>query len=292
MSRELQQKYKTVLIEDLKAFKNGLEAEDFVFCNIISNRLITNAVILKSDKHVLLGAILKELIYEYRIFKDDNNIKKATFNFSKLVESYISEEKTVELDVILDDYLEFYKDFLKLIERPLESYEHNVDFTNLTIKFCLEFFKKELKEKAIPINIDVITFGVINEIRRVMKNFGFDKKILMLRLVLTFFGRMYEFFRFLIVSETENTKWGDLYERYREKIIQNLKSYESGEEYLNESLVFLFELCQEWRYMFMRLLELPKATPIEKEVAIPENIKEELNKMVSNLIRKKLEEES
>ncbi len=292
MSRELHQKYKTVLIEDLKAFKNGLEAEDYAFCNIISNRLITNAVILKSDKHVLLGAILKELIYEYRRFKDDNNIKKATVKFTKLIESYISGEKTVELSVILDDYLEFYKDFLNIMERPMESYEYNINFTNLTVKFCLEFFKNELEENAIPINIDVITFGIINEIRRVMKSFGFDKKILMLRLVLTFFGRMYEFFRFLIVSETENTKWRDLYQSYRSKIIQNLKSYESGEEYLNESLVFLFELCQEWRYMFMRLLELPKATPIEKEVSIPENIKEELNKMVSNLIRKKLEEES
>jgi hypothetical protein len=288
MPDNLLDQHKNVLIDDITAYFNGLEKENFGFSNILSNRLITDAVILKSKEFILIGAILKDVISDFGIYKEHMNTKKVIIEFKKYISEITSDEFKLIPEEIIKGYENFYNFLLENIDLPNEHYTEAIRFTELTTQFSLEFFKKELDDNAMPPNLDVLIFGVINEIKRSMRNLGFNTKILMLRLVLTFYARMHDYFRFLLTSELKSDRWEVLFKEYKAKLISNIKIYSNGDSYINKSTDFLYEICKEWRFMYLRLLELPKGSPIEKEVVIPPDIKKELDEIVTNLIKDKL----
>ena len=290
MSENLSKELEKVLIEDIEAYFKGLKKEDLGFSNILSNRLMTDAVILNSKEYVLLGAILKDILSDIGLFKEHLNVKQVTSKFEDFIKSYLTDDKKLIPISLINDYNNFYKYLLDSFDLPNEGYTKNLEFIELTLEFMLNFFKKEIKDDALPVNLNVLIFGVISEIKRTTRNLGLNSKILMLRLILTYFGRLHEYFRFLLASETKIEKWENLYKEYTDKLISNIDSYKNNDDYINDSIDFLYEICKEWRLMYIRLLELPKTVPIEKEVNIPPDIKQELDEMVTNLIKNKLEE--
>ncbi len=281
--------YEKVLREDLKAYLKALDAKEFGLCNIVSNRMMTNAMILNSVDFNLLGAILKEITFDFNLFQEENSLENALKKLKNTLKSYQSSNPKV--DQILDDYYEYFDIFRNIITSPLEEYEENKDFSIYTTKFSINFFIQENENDLIlPYNFDVRIYGVLNEINRVMKSFGFTKHQLVLKLVLSYFGRMYEYFRFLLSTENIDKIWEEKFSDYKEKLLSNVKSFSLEESYINNSLELLFEFCREWRTFFMRLLEIPRGPKVEKGTAIPSNVRQELDEMVTKLINSKLEE--
>lgn len=290
MSEDFQEQFLDVLKEDLKGYMNGLDESDYGFCNILSNRMITNAVILRSKSYALLGAILKEITYEFRFYKDDDKLKKGIRKLKKILTNYSLEKTGFNSKQLIEDYYEYYQEFRELIKSDLEEYEENTSFSMVAIKFCLEFYIKELNYNDIPINLDVLVFGVLNEINRVIKSHGCTAEQLMLKILLNSFGRMYEYYRFFLDAETKKERWLQSYNNLKEKVINNLKKIFEDQPYIESSIDLIFEICEEWRYMFIRMLEIPKTTVLERQVTVPKKVKEDLNGIVSDLISSKLED--
>ena len=286
-------KYKYVLKEDLKAYLNGLDDLDFGFCNILSNRMMTNAAILKSKIYALLGAILKEITYEFRFYKDDGNLKKGITKLKRVLSDYTSDKHELNAKQIMEDYQDYYNEFRDLIKIERETYKDNPEFSQFSINFCLAFYIKELNFDDTPINLDVLIFGVLNEINRVIKSHGSTSKQLMLKIILNSFGRMYEYFRFYLqCEESKIERWKESYDKFKKNLLNNLEKFNDDKKYIENSIDFLFEICEEWRYMFIRMLEIPKTSTsvVEKQVMVPKKVKEDLDEIVSDLIGSKLED--
>jgi len=281
--------YKTVLIEDLKVFQNGLDLDNFQFCNIISNRIITNACIIKSKEFVLIGAILKEILPEFQAFEEEV-AEKAKKDLIKIVENFSSTGDLSRVSVI-EKYSDFFNLYRQYITEPYEEYQENKDFSSETVNYCIKFLVRELEEFNIPFQCDLLTHGVLNEIRRALKGFGSSSYHLMLRLILSFFGKLNDYFRFIILSDLDMKDfWENKYAEFKDKLINNLKSFDIVDAYIIESTDLLFEICEEWRNMFMRIMELPRPDQ-RKYTKIPPNIENQLKGMVSKITQSEIEGE-
>ncbi len=286
-------KHKYVLKEDLKAYLNGLDDIEFGFCNILSNRMITNAVILKSKIYALLGAMLKEITYEFRFYKEDGDLRKGIRKLKKILSEYNSDKYELTAKKMMEDYQNYFNEFRDLIKIEREVYKENLEYSQYTVKFCLDFYIKELKYNDTPINLDVLIFGVLNEINRVIKSHGSTSEQLMLKIILNSFGRMYEYFRFYLqYDESKIQRWKESYEKFKKNLLNNLEKFNADKKYIENSIDFLFDICEEWRYMFIRMLEIPKTSTsvVEKQVTVPKKVKEDLDEIVSDLIGSKLED--
>lgn len=293
MSNELINIYNNILIEDLKSYLKGLEKNDYGFCNIISNRLITDAVILESKKYTLIGTILKDVTFDYRFFENKKiALDDAKENLHNMVEDFLENKNESDINYILNKYFEYYNEFRKITTSEMEVYEENKSFSIYTTKYILNTFKDEIKNQEMSYNLDVLVYGILSEINRIIRTFGFVSQQLILKTLLSFFGRLSEYFRYILISESKIEKWKKLYFEYKEKLTNNIESFEINDEYIKSTVNLIFEVCREWRFMFIRLLELPKSQFIEKTISMPEIVKEDLREMVSDLISSKLEGEN
>jgi hypothetical protein len=290
MSENQLNDYQEILFEDLEAYLKGLEENNFGFCNIISNRIITDAIVLKSEKFCLIGAILKDITYDFRFIPEENKLVRILKKLDQILHNYMSNKDEMIAEKLFDDYNIYYQSYRKTFKSNLENYKENIIFASLTSNFFLEFYLNELKNDDIPINLNVLIFGIISEVNRVLKNFGSNPKLLALKLVLTYFGRMFEYYRFFLSEENKSDRWTQSYSKFKENIIVYLKKFIADESYIESSSKLLFEICKEWRFMFLRMLEIPKRSIIEKQVEVPNKVKEDLNEIVSDLINTKLEE--
>jgi hypothetical protein len=130
--------FKSILIEDLEIYKNGLKQDDYSFCNIISNRLIANAVSLESKEFTLIGAILKEVLNFFAIVEGSKNIKKE---LESLINNII---KSGEPDIIyiMENYLNLYNKIREDLNPNYEKYKENKEYSLYSTKY---FLKEELK---------------------------------------------------------------------------------------------------------------------------------------------------
>ena len=287
MSNELINIYNNILIEDLKSYLKGLEKNDYGFCNIISNRLITDAVILESKKYTLIGTILKDVTFDYRFFENKKiALDDAKENLHNMVEDFLENKNESDINYILSKYFEYYNEFRKITTSEMEVYEENKSFSIYTTKYILNTFKDEIKNQEMPHNLDVLVYGILSEIGEKWHN------TLVKKTLLSFFGRLSEYFRYILISVSKIEKWKKLYFEYKEKLTNNIESFEINDEYIKSTVNLIFEVCREWRFMFIRLLELPKSQFIEKTISMPEIVKEDLREMVSDLISSKLEGEN
>ena len=271
--------FKSVLIEDLEVYKKSLDLEEYNFCNIISNRLITNAVLLDSKEYNLIGAILKEALNFIAIVEEPKNIQKELKN---LTEKFIK-LKEININIILQSYLEFFNSINDDINPQYEKYKENLEYSVFSTKYYLNFLKEELSDQNLPYNRDLIYFGVSNELNRVFRNFGCTIHQLILKILIIFTARVYEYYRFLILScEPKNSFWEAKYINLKEKIKNNVENFNIDDEYLVKTTELLFEICTEWRQMFIRLIEVSQQVQREK-TSIPPKIKEELKEMVSKV---------
>jgi len=271
--------FKSVLIEDLKIYQNGLELEDYSFCNIIGNRLITNAVFLDSREFNLIGAILKEVLSFFAILEDRSNLKKE---LNKFIENLL-EIENLDIIYIMEVYLNLYNKIREDLNPDFEKYKENKEYSLYSTKICLDFLKDELEKQYVPYSRDLIYFGISNELNRIFRNFGCITQQLILKTLLVFTGRLYDYYRFLILSkEPKNSFWEEKYNQLKDKVKKNLNQFGYDNEYLEKTSDLLFDLCKEWRFMFIRLMDITPQVKREK-TSIPPKIQEELRGMVSKV---------
>lgn len=276
--------YKPVLIEDLKIYINGLDLEDFNLCNIISNRLITNAVFLESKEYTLVGAILKEVLNFFAVVEDYKNIKSE---LKKLINKIIKSENG-DINFIMESYLNFYNKIRDEINPKHERYKENKEYSLYSTKYSLKFLKEELSSQNVPYFRDLIYFGISSELNRIFRNFGCITHQLILKVLIVFSGRLYDYYRYLILSkEPKNDYWEEKYFHIKEKIKNNIEEFDIDDEYLEKTTNLLFEICKEWRLMFMRLMEIAPQIKREK-TSIPPKVQEELKGMVSKITESEL----
>jgi hypothetical protein len=82
--------------------------------------------------------------------------------------------------------------------------------------------------------------------------------------------------------------WEEKYFKLKEKIKKNIEEFDIDDEYLIKTTDLLFEICKEWRVMFIRLMEI--APQVKREqTSIPPKIQEELKGMVSKITDSEVE---
>lgn len=277
--------FKSILIEDLQVYKKSLEIEEYSFCNVISNRLITNAVILSSKEFTLIGAILKEILNYVTMIEEQKEIKKK---IEKLLDDFLNNDN-ISIDTILNSYSNAIYDIFIIINPDYEIYNENIEYSLFSTKYFINFFKKELEKQEIAYQIDLIYHGIANELNRIYRNFGYNTHQLLLKILITFSGRLYDYYRYIIYSEKSEKKiWESRYLKIKNQIKQNVSSFDLNDEYINNTSDLLFKICKKWRHMFIRVMDI--VSPIKKQkTSIPPNIQNELKDMVSKVTNSKLQ---
>ena len=74
----------------------------------------------------------------------------------------------------------------------------------------------------------------------------------------------------------------------KKKFTENINAYEMSDTYIKRSIDDLFDIIKEWRYMFLRLMNIgiPRQ---EGKMKIPTKVEEELKGMVSKVTSQELE---
>jgi len=87
-------------------------------------------------------------------------------------------------------------------------------------------------------------------------------------------------------------KWKESYQKYKILLKDNIEKYDLSNDYIQRSSEDLFELVKEWRFMFLRLMNiLPPMPQPPPQIKIPSRVENELKEMVSKAISKELEGE-
>lgn len=280
-----------ILNQEIKIFHEYLKNRKFDYCNVISNRIISNSVITKSEEFVLVGCFLKQLVFD--LSRINNNEDKD--EFSKKIENYLKKiEKTNDINIILTRYYDLIKNINVYFttEEEKSFYQNNLKFTHYSIEFLVKFLISELNEDKFIHSINNIFIGFLNEIERFLKLHDFTLKELLLKFIMIYSSKLYEYYRIFIINDTQNKGWYKKWEIYQVLIKKNLDDYLNKEEqeYIKQSIKLLFELCKEWRFMFIRLLEpIQKLNKIEKEVELPHEIKEKIQDLAKKAIDEDLE---
>jgi len=285
--------FQNVLIQDLEAYIEGLNNKDFRFCNIISNRIMTDAIFLESKEFTLLGAILKNILPDFQRIEEihEENIRKK---FITVLNNYIKYQERLDYSFILNRFSEFFDESKKYFVSSYEDYKENKDFTSKVIIYCLEFLKGELEENILPYLDDLLTLGILNEISRASRQFGCTPHQHILQYILSFSYRLQDYFKMLITSDEleYRNKWKERNNKFRNILKSNIEEYQLSDEYIVKSLENLYEFVKEWRFMFMRLMNIiPSMPSVYSQIKIPSRIENELKDMVSKTISEELKGE-
>jgi hypothetical protein len=274
----------SVLIDDLEIFKEGLKREDFSFCNILSNRLITDAVFLNSKGFVLLGVILKENLNYFALLEDFKIVKGEYIEFI----NEFNQSEDLDLERIINRYINFYDKIWVDISPEHEKYEKNLDYSLFSTKYVINFLIDNLERQDVPYIRDSIIYGATNELNRIYRNFGALKYQLMLKTVLYLSGKLYDYYRVLILSTSSKKEiWKEKIISLKLKIKNNIRSFKIEKKYLENSLDLLFEISKQWRHLFIKVGEL--SLPIQREkTTIPPEIQQELEEIVSKVTESEL----
>ena len=284
--------FNKVFIEDLEAYINGLENKDFQFCNIISNRITTDAIFLDSKEFALIGAILKDTLPNFQRVEEsyEETIRKK---FVSVINDFMKYQEKLDCSFILNRYSDYFDESKQYFTSSFEKYSENKDYTSRIINFCLKFLKDELEKGNLPYAEDLLVMGVLNEISRASRQFGCTSHQHILLNILSFSHRLQDYFKVLLTSDDKYAnKWKESYQKYRAILKDNIKKYDLSDDYIQRSSEDLFELIKEWRFMFLRLMNiLPPMPQPPPQIKIPSRVENELKEMVSKAISKELEGE-
>lgn len=284
--------FNKVFTEDLEAYINGLENKDFQFCNIISNRITTDAIFLGSKEFALIGAILKDTLPNFQRVEEsyEERIRKK---FVDVIKDFMKNQEKLDCSFIINRYSDYFDESKKYFNSSFENYSENKDYTTKIIGFCLNFLKEELKKDNLPYAEDLLVMGVLNEISRASRQFGCTSHQHILLKILSFSHRLQDYFKVLLTSDEKYAdKWKESYQKYRKILKDNIDKYDLSDDYIQRSSEDLFELVKEWRFMFLRLMNiLPPMPQQPPQIKIPSRVENELKDMVSKAISKELEGE-
>jgi hypothetical protein len=274
--------FENVLYEDLRVYRKSLAENKLDLGNILANRLNSDAISLNSKEYSLISMILKECVLILLRITDPEKQQKET----KLLLTLIEKIKTpLSVNNYMKMYSDFYKRMNKYLITPEEKYTEDIEFTEYTINYYLDFLITELKGEDLNVTTTRIFVGVFSEITRVVKTHGFSQKHLLLQLILSCFNRLYDYFRFvkLNTSEKQYIRFEKLLKTNLNLLINNIKLYKQStqQQYLQSSLNDIFDISKEWRLMYVRFMDIRIPIPSVKQrnIELPEETREILKDM-------------
>ena len=285
----------TILNDSIIAMEKSLDKRRFNWTNIFANRLVTDAVMKKNEFYNLFGIFMKdsiELISLFdRIEEIDSILIKEMQNF--IVEFKKLAEKSPEnkVEILWANYKQLYSKLLNIQSADEEKhYKENIQFTDESVEYLVTMCLNNLKESIIKKRF--VIFGVMNELERIYKNYGFEIKHLVLKTYITLYNRTCDYIIYDVLEQkdeqTEETK-----EKLLQKItpfINNLTDYQEDPiEFIKNSEEFLLELAKEWRTLYLIYLNIvPRSVKVKKkeqdQVIVPDEAKEQLKNIVSKSI--------
>ncbi len=283
--------FQEVLLQDLDTFSKSIEHSNLELCNILANRIIANASALKLKEFLLLGCLFKRTIFFLGKITNPDSQSSLIKKFQIVV---IEIKKNVDINYFFDKIFKFSKEISDILvsEDEKNGYKENLEFTKYYTQYLVKFLRKEIQMQQQVLKIDMIYSGIQNELDRVMRCHGFTPQELMLEIMINYSGRLFEYLRVLMILEKENNSdhWKKQWAGFEKKIDINLVEYlDRNDTYNKVSLELLMELCEEWRLMFVRMLEPFPRLPInEKQIELPKEVKDKITKMITDNIKKDL----
>ncbi|MHA1872256.1 MAG: hypothetical protein ACTSXF_15050 [Promethearchaeota archaeon] len=285
--------YQTILNEDLEAFRKYIKRENLELATIITNRLIENSLLIESKEYTLLGAFLRiHILLLKRIIEEEKKKEKIqeVYNFITNIKDKI------DLNIIFNEYFKLYQNLREeLIPfEEKEIYKQNLAYSEYSIKYFIKFLIEELKDNLNYFRLNQLFGGILNEIDRISTYYGATKTDLMLYITLNYSGRIFNFFRSLIINDDIDKKeWIERWNIYKKELINNLTIFlEDKDNYFSNSLSLLIKLCKEWRYMFLRISEpISIEFKIHEKPPIPKEINEKISKLITSTIKEEIEDD-
>ncbi len=285
MVTNLEKHSEKALKTDLNAYKKALEIRDLRFANIISNRMNTTAIIANNKESVLISTILKIIIQhsKYIIAPED---------LDRMLDNIINKLGKISLETKALNILSFYSEVMDTIFEKRQSeieeiYKQDISYSKILIEYFIDFLISEISSDNIDFIIGLNFPGTLNEILRVFKNYGFTIRELMLQILLEYFSRVFDYYRYIITSGMEKTRKKSIDEinNYLSEIKQNLEEYKGNindKDYIEKSVDLLFEICKEWRLLFVRYMEIMRRSVNKKEINLefPNDIKKNMKEII------------
>ena len=276
---------KTALNEDVKAIVGAFENEDFHIMNILSNRLLSNSIIVDVNDYVT-GWIYKDIALSFNRFQTQGletySTALATVKpiINKIAEDYSSEKTNFEN--LWKNYFEYC---LRIREFSLKSFEYesystNVEYTKHAFNWLINFLdeNRELLKK----DKNRLLKGVLNEMDRIYRCYSGDFNTL---IILSLVRALDSLYLYILYEKEHKDKIYPLLDKVIKYSQNSETDIEAGSEILKDILT-------EWRYYFIRYMDIAVTRGnIEGGIMIPENVKGKLSDSISKSLEEEIEDE-
>ncbi|TXT59309.1 MAG: hypothetical protein BAJALOKI2v1_230054 [Promethearchaeota archaeon] len=285
-----------VLDDTISAMISSLENYNFSLFNILSNRLITDSVFLNNKIYCIFGIFMRELSQSISLIELSKELnKQATDELLTFIEKFLEkrDKKSEEYfyDFLWKEYSILYNNIMIFsIAEEEENYSHDKDYTNYAIDYILKFLYTELENfflKKRP-----ILLGVLSEIDRLFKNFGFEYKHLIIKTIISFFNRTIDYKLYEYGDKDQDLRDINEFNNYLTQFLDIILRYlEDADKVVKKSHEYLFEYAKEWRLLYIKYLHtIPQyiqvRRPKNEQMLIPEDAKEQLKNLVSKSLLK------
>lgn len=274
-----------VIKQDVKAAGLAFQNDDFTDMNILSNRIMSNAMLSEDPRFTLIGFCLKETSGVYERIKARETL--TTFATAKsLGDAFI---RSIDLESDISQFWEQYYIFRNKVrhhqqsEYEKESYKENVEFT----RFAFRWLIQKLSEDRDVLFKDHNQFlrGILSEMGRIFRVSG---------------GELVDVYCFSLVRALQlYYDYADYFSRDERKefITKSLLPHvdDIAKTLLKDTVdqkkvtLLLRRIIVDWRLAYVQFTERPRFVRVQEGEGVP--ITEETKRKISDTVTKALEEE-
>lgn len=280
------------LLEDLKALHLACEQDDYENMNIFANRVMSNAIVEDNGKFLVIGFLLKDAaieMMELTARKQASALATAKALVMKFVEKMdqLARSEDFKEDEIWSEYVDLSERIRKFHLLPIEekSYSDHHEFTRKVTEWILEHVEKN-REILLESRNQLLT-GALNELGRVYRIHGADKREIIILSLFTALDRVYDYARFASVrgADLDAERVQEATFPYLDRIIAIART----EPRIEDVDALLCELVTKWREAFIRYMELrPRpGIAVEKGIQLPEETKKRITEAVTKALEAK-----
>jgi hypothetical protein len=284
--------------DDLEAFTDAIEKEELELANIFANRYASDAYLLKSDSHSILGALLKELILNLLEYKSRNQFSQDNIASAMQPVLEIDIDGMKEIDDIIPVFKKFFIYFkdhqaLSITDIEQEAYIENDEISILYLDILLDYLRD--RKDIVGQQWNIVSKGILNELNRIVKLYGFNTKVFLGWINLRMFDRVidYQYFISQFDIPEDHQKYRDIScEDLCNKIILVKEFEEDRKDQLVTQLTILSELTMLWRNYFLLYMDIPKPGPSiqRREIRLPDDARKKIGDILTKALEKEVDQ--
>ncbi|MBD3211865.1 MAG: hypothetical protein GF311_04580 [Candidatus Lokiarchaeota archaeon] len=289
-----------VLNDTISAIKLSLVKKNFALFNILSNRLITDSVFLSEKNYCLIGVFLREISQSISLIDLSEELSREIEeliilfikNFNEIIKESREENKRI-FELLWKEYVNVIKNIMifSIVEEE-EQYSQNTIYTDFAINYILKYYISEYKNFTRKKR--TLTIGVLSEIDRLFKNFGFNKEHLAIKTIISFFNRTLDYKLHNYYSNENQISEDDFFmlQEYINNYLNILDNYLQGSDKILETAQdYIYDYAKEWRFLYMKYLNtIPQFIQVKRkkdeQLILPEDAKNQLRDLVTQSIIK------